>query len=164
MGSKTGSNSRLESEVQNGRDKANERAPQKTLAKSNVKSKIKEALEKRKAEISAGIIRETEPLLRNPAAQTPPRRPDFAPTPVLPTPPPQREPVERRTVDEFFKQSRKAAVYLIGHGPKREPRPVELQYMRIDRYIGMLREAGSGCINISHEPYVDLNMGRYEYS
>ncbi|HWB85252.1 MAG TPA: hypothetical protein VG675_13995 [Bryobacteraceae bacterium] len=36
--------------------------------------------------------------------------------------------------------------------------------MRINRYIDMLREAGSGCINISHEPYVDLNMRRYEYS
>jgi hypothetical protein len=83
---------------------------------------------------------------------------------VLATPPSQPEPVERRTVDEFFKQSRKAAIYLIGHGPKREPRPVELQYMRVNRYIGMLREAGSGCINISREPYVDLNMRRYEYS
>jgi hypothetical protein len=130
-----------------------------------VKFKIKEALEKRKAEIAAGIVREPEPLIRKPAAaQTAPMRPDFAPNPVLATPPPQREPVERRAVDEFFKQPRKAAIYLIGHGPKREPRPVELQYMRISRYIGMLREAGSNLINISDEPYIDLNMRRYEYS
>jgi hypothetical protein len=127
-----------------------------------VKSKIKEALEKRNAQIAAGIIRKTEPLIRKPAAQAPPRRPDFGPNPVLAPPPPEREPFARRLIDEFFKHPRKAAIYLIGHGPKREPRPVELQYMRISRYIGMLQEAGSGCINISHEPYVDLNMQRYE--
>ena len=36
--------------------------------------------------------------------------------------------------------------------------------MRINRYIGMLHEAGSGSINVSREPYVDLNIRRYEYS
>jgi hypothetical protein len=36
--------------------------------------------------------------------------------------------------------------------------------MRIRRYMNMLREAGSDFISISHEPYVDLNMGRYDHS
>jgi hypothetical protein len=36
--------------------------------------------------------------------------------------------------------------------------------MRIRRYMNMLREAGSDFISISHDPYVDLNMGRYDYS
>ena len=73
-------------------------------------SKIKEALEKREAEIAAGIIRQAQPLIRKPSVEAP-LRPDFAPNPVFATPLPRREPVERRKVDEFFKQPRKAAIY-----------------------------------------------------
>lgn len=52
-----------------------------------------------------------------------------------------------------------AAVYLVGHGPCREPRPIELQWMRILRYYGLLIDSGAR-LEIADPPFIDLNYPR----
>jgi len=53
------------------------------------------------------------------------------------------------------------AIYLVGHGPLREPRPIELQRMRIERYLSLLgskdefRHIWGDCYT-----YIDLNYPR----
>lgn len=53
----------------------------------------------------------------------------------------------------------KAAVYLVGHGPYREPRLIELQYLRILRYRDALAEKLDKYIEIK-DIYIDLNFPR----
>jgi hypothetical protein len=51
---------------------------------------------------------------------------------------------------------RKAAVNLCGHGPYREPRPVDLQFFRILRYADALSDK-LGVLFEGRRQYVDLN-------
>lgn len=55
----------------------------------------------------------------------------------------------------------KSAIYLIGHGPYREPRLIELQYLRILRF---LRELGSklGYTAFETHTFIELNFPRTE--
>ncbi len=55
----------------------------------------------------------------------------------------------------------KAALYLFGHGPYREPRIIEMQYLRILRYCEALEEKLRIKIDIK-EIYVDINFPRTE--
>ena len=59
--------------------------------------------------------------------------------------------------------NRKSAIYLIGHGPYREPRLVELQYLRILRYRNALG-AKLDCSFERGEVFIDLNYPRDDYS
>jgi hypothetical protein len=53
----------------------------------------------------------------------------------------------------------KAAVYLVGHGPYREPRLLELQYLRIQRYRVALANKLNKNIAIK-DVYIDINSPR----
>lgn len=49
----------------------------------------------------------------------------------------------------------KAAIYLCGHGPYREPRLIEMQHLRILRYCEALEPRGQ-----EHWPLINaINMG-----
>lgn len=59
------------------------------------------------------------------------------------------------------KKSPTAAIYLVGHGPLREPRPLELQRFRIQRYIDLLLEQAGQELTISTDAvFVDINYPR----
>ena len=51
------------------------------------------------------------------------------------------------------------AAYMVGHGPYREPRPLELQWMRIRRYHDLLANVDR-VFQCPLEPYMDLNYPR----
>lgn len=55
----------------------------------------------------------------------------------------------------------KAALYLFGHGPYREPRIIEMQYIRTLRYCKALEEKLETQIDIK-EIYIDINFPRTE--
>lgn len=55
----------------------------------------------------------------------------------------------------------KAALYLFGHGPYREPRIIEMQYFRALRYCDALGEKLGREINI-RKIYIDINFPRTE--
>ena len=57
----------------------------------------------------------------------------------------------------------KAAAYLVGHGPYREPRLLDLQYFRIRRYASALEELLESHIDIVGI-YADINYPRREGS
>lgn len=48
----------------------------------------------------------------------------------------------------------RSAIYLIGHGPYRQPRFIELQYLRIFRYRNLLNEVSEADV------FIDLNFPR----
>lgn len=50
--------------------------------------------------------------------------------------------------------STRSAIYLVGHGPYRQPRLIELQYLRILRYRGLLHDDGNADL------FIDLNFPR----
>jgi hypothetical protein len=54
------------------------------------------------------------------------------------------------------------AIYLVGHGPRRQPRPIELQHARILRYLDAL-EKKLGIDFWTREVFVDLNWPRTNY-
>ena len=54
-----------------------------------------------------------------------------------------------------------AALYLFGHGPYREPRVIEMQYLRVLRYREALEEKLEIEIDIK-KTYVDINFPREE--
>jgi hypothetical protein len=56
----------------------------------------------------------------------------------------------------------KAALYLCGHGPYREPRIIEMQYFRTLRYYEALEEKLGTKIDIK-EIYIDINFPRTDY-
>ena len=56
----------------------------------------------------------------------------------------------------------KAAIYLCGHGPYREPRIIELQYLRILRYCRVLENKLAVELDVD-EVYIDINFPRTEY-
>lgn len=61
---------------------------------------------------------------------------------ILPQPEEKGHPEHK--LDPFLaEKTRKAAIYLVSHGPLREPRPIELQLMQIHRYIDLLGAAGA---------------------
>jgi hypothetical protein len=65
-------------------------------------------------------------------------------------------------IDQFPSQneeSLKAALYLYGHGPYREPRMIEMQYFRTLRYCAALEEKLGREIDIENI-YIDLNFPR----
>jgi hypothetical protein len=51
------------------------------------------------------------------------------------------------------------AAYLVGHGPYRSPRLIELQWMRIRRYRGLLGTKYEMRLN-QLEAFVDVNLPR----
>ena len=53
----------------------------------------------------------------------------------------------------------KAAIYLFGHGPYREPRIIEMQYLRTLRYCQALEEKLGSEIDIK-ETHIDINFPR----
>jgi len=57
------------------------------------------------------------------------------------------------------RQATGAAVYLIGHGPLREPRLIELQHMRVRRYLHFLAEHEHRNFRIV-STFVDINHPR----
>lgn len=57
----------------------------------------------------------------------------------------------------------KTAIYLCGHGALREPRIIELQYLRILRYLNALEEKIEKLINVE-EVFVDVNFPRSSYT
>lgn len=54
-----------------------------------------------------------------------------------------------------------AAIYLIGHGPLHEPRFIELQHMRIRRYLRLLADHEARHFRIV-STFVDINFPRVE--
>jgi len=52
------------------------------------------------------------------------------------------------------KHRTRSAIYLVGHGPYRQPRFIELQYLRISRYRNLLDEASEADV------FIDLNIPR----
>src|SRR5690606_3392423 len=56
----------------------------------------------------------------------------------------------------------KAAIYLCGHGPYREPRLIEMQYLRTLRYYKALEEKLGTEIDLK-DVYIDINFPRTEY-
>jgi hypothetical protein len=53
----------------------------------------------------------------------------------------------------------KEAIYLVGHGPLKEPRPIELQHQRVLRYMTLVRESNNwDWQDVSM--FVDLNYPR----
>lgn len=56
-------------------------------------------------------------------------------------------------------QPNAAVAYLVGHGTCREPRPIELQWMRILRYQGLLMAKGT-YLEFTAPPFIDLNYPR----
>lgn len=68
-----------------------------------------------------------------------------------------------RILSLFSSGTAAVAVYLAGQGPYREPKPIELQYMRITRYLDCLREQCDGEIGVI-EVAVDLNHPRSTYA
>lgn len=52
------------------------------------------------------------------------------------------------------------AIYLLGHGPYRSPRPIELQFMRIDRYRGLLGSKYRPWTSVPDQLFVDINYPR----
>jgi hypothetical protein len=54
----------------------------------------------------------------------------------------------------------RAAIYLVGHGSTRDPRPIDLQYLRIQRAIDLLSEHEQVELEVSPELYVDLVFER----
>jgi hypothetical protein len=54
------------------------------------------------------------------------------------------------------------AIYLVGHGPRRQPRAIELQHVRILRYLHAL-ERRLGTDFWTREVFVDLNWPRANY-
>jgi hypothetical protein len=59
-------------------------------------------------------------------------------------------------------RDRKSAVYLCGHGSYREPRPLDLQYLRILRYADLLGHK-LGTHFQGRRAYVDPNFPRQRY-
>jgi hypothetical protein len=54
------------------------------------------------------------------------------------------------------------AIYLVGHGPRRQPRPIELQHVRILRYFDAL-ERKLGIDFSTREVFVDVNWPPTNY-
>lgn len=55
-------------------------------------------------------------------------------------------------------------IYLLGHGPYRSPRPIELQFMRIKRYRGLLAAKDRSWPSGPERLFVDINYPRGEGS
>jgi hypothetical protein len=60
---------------------------------------------------------------------------------------------------EVISMDKECAIYLVGDGPRREPRPIELQHVRILRYLRALEEKTGTYFSIAEE-FVDLNWPR----
>jgi len=64
-------------------------------------------------------------------------------------------------IQSFPRDDRPSALYLLAHqGPLRDPRPAEVQHMRIRRYMDLLRELRGVNHHYSepHDIYVDFNL------
>lgn len=83
-----------------------------------------------------------------------------------PKPIPATETIEsvRSHINHPFPEWTKVAVYLIGQGPYRNPRPIELQHFRIERYRGALTSKLHVHFESGYEDvFIDLNIPRSEY-